>query len=197
MMENNHKILQKALQKLPEYAPGEELWEKMETSLIEDPFNYIIPKLNKIEPPHSIWERIDHDLAFREKYSNIKLWAKWSIAAAAMIILGVIMFNIVNKNYEHKKYAEELLSHKDAFHWQDDDAIVAQTLSLICEAKPEVCRSPEFKKMKKELEYLDQSKQAVVKQLNKHNTDPELNLKLTRIELEQTEIINQMVASVN
>lgn len=197
MREKNYKILQKALQKLPEYSPGEELWERMEISLHADPLNYIIHKLNKIEPPHSIWEHIDKELAIRGKYSTIKLWAKWSLAAAAILVLGVVIVVAVKSNHKDLAYSEELLLNEDVTRWQDDNAVVAQTLTLICEAKPEVCRSTEFKKMKKELEFLDQSKQAVVKQLNQYNNDPELNIKLTKIELEQTEIINQMVAIIN
>lgn len=196
MTEKNYKILRTALHKLPEYLPGEELWENMEKSLhVKSIIG--IQKLSKIEPPQSIWQRIDKELAIRDKYAKIKLWAKWSLASAAILVLGAVIVVAVQSNHKHLAYSEELLLNEDVTRWQDDDAVVAQTLSLICEAKPEVCRSTEFKKMKKELEFLDQSKQAVVKQLNQYNKDPELKIKLTKIELEQTEIINQMVAIVN
>lgn len=197
MMKNNHKILQKALQTLPEYSPGEELWEKMETSLNDDALHYLIQKLIKLEPPQSIWEYINKQLLSRERFAGIKLWAKWSIAAASVLVLGIVIVVAVNSNHNHLDYSDKLMLNKDATWWQNDDAVVNQTLTLICEAKPEVCRSTEFRKMKEELEDLDLSKQAVVKQLNKYNKDPELNLKLTKIELKQTEIINQMVAAVN
>jgi hypothetical protein len=197
MMEKNHKILRKALQHLPEYSPDKELWEKIETSLNAESLDNLIQKLGKTEPPESIWEQIDNKLTIGEKNTKIRLWTKWSVASAAVIVMGVLIVNAVYTKHNHLNSSEELLSNRPSTRWQDDDAVVTQTLTLICEAKPEVCRSLEFRKMKEELEDLDRSKQAVVKQLNKHNTDPELNLKLTKIELQQTEIINQMVASVN
>ncbi len=75
--------------------------------------------------------------------------------------------------------------------------MVAQTLAIICREKAESCQSSEFKKIEKELDFLNQSKEYIISQMNPYDTNTDLTLILTKIELEQNDLINQMVAMVN
>lgn len=196
-MEKNRKILLEALQKLPEYPPDNKLWERMETSLESVSFNSAFHRLSQIEPPEIIWKHIDEELINREYRAKLKSLVKWSLVAAAVLVLGYFIFTAVNTYNNSISYSEELQTTRYFLQWQDDDAVVDQTLALICVEKPEVCQSSEFKKMERELEFLYQSKQTIVKQMSQYATNCDLELLLTKIELERTDIINQIVAIVN
>jgi hypothetical protein len=225
-VEKNRKTLVEALNKLREYQPVDNLWDRIEIALGNDSMNNVLNHLSRIEPPDFIWEKIDNELTIREKSHelniyqppdeiwkridqslsdkekehtgrNIRKLVRWSLAAAAALVLGLIIVTVINPGDDSLTFSEELLTPGNLKNWQNDDAFVDQTVALICKEKPEVCQSPEFKKLEKELDFLNQSKQAVVKQMNQYDNDISQDLLLTKIELEQSDIIKQMAAFTN
>lgn len=222
-MEKNRNILIDALSKLPVYQPEEIVWEGVEVHLESKFSSTKLPLLSEIEPPESIWDNIDKKLSKREKISalteynppekvwenidkdlslknanhlkrQIFQWAKWSSAVAAIFTLGFFIFNISNSSKTNLNYSEEWLEITELQNWNDDEISVEYALTLICEENPLACKSPEFKEMDNELTFLNQSKQAIIEQLNKYDTNTELELMLTEIELERSSLIKEMIA---
>lgn len=196
-MENNREKLLDALHKLPEIQPGNELWVKLESSLNTTAENKLFSNLRKIEPPAIIWENIDEKLAIREHRFKIRILVRWSVAAAAVLVLGLFVFTFTGKDHNRLSYSEESLTGQDLHHWHDDDAVIDQALVQICDSKPAACQTLEFKKKEQELDFLDQSKQAIEEQLSQYDSNTELEILLAKVELERTDIIDQMIAIVN
>lgn len=224
-MEKNKKILLDALRNLPDYSPDNKVWVRISEDLDKNSTSTkILQQLSKIEPPENIWDKIDEELTRREKRSILKqynppekVWenidrnlsirktnrvkrriiqlVKWSSAAAAVFILGFFIFTTVNTNKINFSYSEEWIELQDVQKWDEDELVIEQTLDLICRENPIACKSPEFKKMEEDLEFLNQSKQAILKQLSKYDANTELEIMLTEIELEQTSLIKEMIAN--
>ena len=221
-MEKNRDILIDALSKLPVYQPEVNIWESVEVHL-DNKYTSNLLLLSEIEAPESIWNNIDKKLSRREKISSltdynppaevwdsidknlsfkkvnhlrrqIVQWVKWSSAAAAIFTLGIFIFNSVNTNSNDFSYSKESLELRDVQNWNDDDLTVEYALEIICKENPVACNSPQFKEMDKELTFLNQSKQAIIEQLNKYDTNTELEIILTEIELERSNLIKEMIA---
>ncbi|HDO28277.1 MAG TPA: hypothetical protein ENH02_09200 [Bacteroidetes bacterium] len=217
-MEKNWKILIDALKKLPVYTPENHVWKKIKLYLAKNLASGKMPQLHVIDPPEDVWTSIDHELNRREKLSSLKRynppeevwenidrtlttklikrrtvrWLTWSTAAAAVLILGLFIFTTnIGKNYS---YSEEWVQIQDVHQWEEDDQPVEQALALLCSENPATCKTPEFKELQKELSSLNQSKQEILKQLNKYDANTELEIKLTEIELEKSELIKEMIA---
>ena len=221
-MEKNRDILIDALSKLPVYQPEVNIWESVEVHL-DNKYTSNLLLLSEIEAPESIWNNIDKKLSRREKISSltdynppaevwdsidknlsfkkvnhlrrqIVQWVNWSSAAAAIFTLGIFIFNSVNTNSNDFSYSKESLELRDVQNWNDDDLTVEYALEIICKENPVACNSPQFKEMDKELTFLNQSKQAIIEQLNKYDTNTELEIILTEIELERSNLIKEMIA---
>ena len=221
-MEKNRKILVDALRKLPVYSPEDNAWKVLSSNLKKTQPSVSMPQLCKIEPPEAIWTNIENELSRREKLSALNFydpplevwgnivhklnirkikqakrrttqWLKWSAAAAAIFVLGFFIFTTINNN--NFSYSEEWAELQDVQLWTEDDQSVEQALALICNEKPATCNTPEFKKLEKELSFLNQSKQEILSQLNKYDTNTELEIILTEIELERSSLIKEMIAN--
>jgi len=217
-VEKNRNILSDALKKLPVYTPEKHVWEKIELHLSKDPAPGKMPQLPVIDPPEDVWTNIDHELSRRGKLSSLKQynppeevwknidrtlttnrikrktvqWLSWSSAVAAVLILSFFIFTPNGgKNYS---YSEEWVQIQDVHQWEEDDQSVEQVLALLCNENPATCKTPEFKELEKELSFLNQSKQEILNHLNKYDAHTKLEIKLTEIELERSNLIKEMIA---
>ena len=222
-MEKNRKILLDTLRKLPVYTPDDEIWEALSSNLKETSSLNKMPALSKIEPPEFIWTNIDNHLNRQEKlaaltqyepphevWENIEQglndrkhkgvsrrsfqWIKWASAVAALFVLGFFISKAIDNNNSDFTYSEEWVEIRNVQQWTAEDTSVELALNLICLAKPLECKTPEFKELKKELSFLNQSKQEILRQLNKYDTNTELEIKLTEIELERSNLIKELIA---
>ncbi len=222
-MEKNRKILTDALRKLPVYSPKEKVWEELCVHLENKTSSAKLSQLIDFDPPESIWDNIEEKLSQKEKLSSLNeynppinvwenieknlsvkkakrakkhivRWIKLSSAAAAIFLLGYFIFNTVNSNNNIFSYEEEWIELTDLQIWNKEEQSVEYALAIICNENPKVCKSPEFQEIDKELKFLDQSKQAIIQQLNKYDTNTELEILLTEIELERTSLIKEMIS---
>ena len=180
-----------------QYEPAESVWVAIDSELNLHDATANLPHFS---PPFFLWEQIGNDLDNKShvpQSKTIKLLLRWSVAAAAIVVLGMIAYYVSDRNNEQISYSEEWTVKHDLAIWQDDDALIDEAITLICREKPEACRTPEFKKMEKELAFLDQSKRDILNSMNPYDNEKELALMLTKIELERTDIINQMATLIN
>ena len=222
-MEKNKNILNEALQYLPDYTPDDNVWNGISSNLNKKTASLKIAQLSSIEPPQNIWDNIDKELSRWEKRSALRrydppesVWENieqnlskkktnptrrrriqlvvWSSAAAAILLLGFFIFTTNNTKNKNFIYSEEMIELHDVQEWNDDEQIIEQALNLICKEKPTACSSPEFKMLEEDLAFLNKSKEAILLQLSKYNTNTELEIMLTEIELERTSLIKEMIA---
>ena len=224
-MKKNRKIWLTTLSKLPDYDPEDKIWENITTRLeskeaikqIEKPEqNELVNNLNEpveykqiiknelahllsYDPPSEVWKNIEENIEAREnrRKKRIKrVWILWSISAAAAIITGLVIVNVMTPNKRHILYSEVWQKTTDISQW-DNDQVIDKTIALLCSENPSSCEKPEFRKLKKELESLNLSKQEIINQLNKYDENKDLEITLTKIELSQTDIVHQMIALTN
>ena len=224
-MKKNSKIWLTTLSKLPDYTPEDKIWEgltkklsineaikqiekpqqiELSNNLIE-PVEYEVNINNELthlvsyDPPAEVWKSIEGNLEAREYRRKKKIrsvWISWSISAAAAIIAGLLIVNVVFPNKRNVSYSEVWQKTTDISQW-DNDQVIDKTIALLCSENPSSCEKPEFRKLKKELESLNLSKQAILDQLNKYDENKDLEITLTKIELSQTDIVHQMIALTN
>lgn len=222
-MEKNRKILLSALKRLTQLKPEDKIWESIDENINR---KHLTGKLLRFTPPDSVWESIEEDLHIRKltrnlnnfdppsdvwqnieyqlntdpsrkNTSTIGLWLRWSIAAAAVLTIGLIVYLTLIDFDKEISFSEEWIEKQDSQEWTSDEELLEKTIFLICQEKPDVCRSPKFKKMEDELVFLTQTKEDIISRMNPYENDSEMALMLTKIELERTDIINQMVALIN
>lgn len=197
--EKNHRTLQRAIHKLPEYDTSDANWARILVVLEWEGRNSIPVNFQQIQPPDEIWEKIDHNLNSKEqpvkKLARIPLWIA---VAAAIFALLFLVLNPFRKENSKLIYDEEWIPSISAeSQWSQNDSMLYHQISQVCRLKPQVCKSDEFSRLKHELEFLDDSKQTILDQLNKYDTDRDLENILSQIEIERLELLNKMKNLIN
>lgn len=221
-MEKNRNILNKALLKLPQYSPEDIVWKDITSRLDNKLVREKISLLSEVEPPEGIWTEIDKELNRREKISLLnqfnppeKTWERiekqlekkeirpkrkrtiqfvsWTSAIAAVLIIGFFISTLFITKPNNRTYSEEWIEIPTEQQWNENVEEIEVTLDLLCSERPKACQSPDFKKLERELSFLTESKQAILNQLSKYETNRELELLLVKIELERTSLIKEMI----
>lgn len=212
-----------ALENLPVYSPEDKVWEKVSTCLNNNVLSHGLNQIGSFDPPESVWNQISEELLNRKKSPSLglydppkKVWEnidsrltvneenrmrkqiirmfQWTSAVAAILVLGLFIYTSINTNNNNFSYSEEWMEYRNVQSWNEDSYSIEYALALICEEKPIACKSSEFKEMEEELTFLNQSKQTILQQINKYDTNTELEILLTKIELERSSLIKEMIA---
>lgn len=156
-----------------------------------------ISNLKELEPPVNIWQSIDHQLSLKENASkkarSLKL-VYWSLAASAILVLGFIIFSPKGFHQNRLNYSEEWLTVTQISDSTENDSLAYRKLAEKCESKPEVCKSGEFIKLKKELDFLDQSRQIIISQSTPYDNNKDMQVVLERIDAERSDILDRLMA---
>lgn len=223
-MEKNRKILDEALQQLRSYAPGEKVWDAVQSELADAAMADGLSKLKPIDPPQEVWNAIANELDKQEKIHQLKeftpgdeIWNRidaslnveerkarkliifrWATLLAAASIAIVLAYFLIfpNQQKSNISYSEEVIKIENPGHWQEDDAEISDLLNTLCSANPVACSQPEFKEKQKELDYLNEKKLEILERLNAYDQNKDLQILLTKIELEKNEIVKQMISKV-
>ncbi|MCF8366190.1 MAG: hypothetical protein K9H16_10425 [Bacteroidales bacterium] len=223
-MEKNRNILDKTLTHLRRFSPEEKIWNNLDKQLSETTINDSLSKLKTFDPPAVIWESISMELSGQEKLDQLNtfdppedLWVnietkldgranrksniktlKWlSGAAAAVMILAISYFLIVPANHQSNiSYSQETIEHVNINGWVEDDNEIMLVLNQLCASNPVACASPDFKAKEKELNDLDKQKKEILNRMSAYDSNKDLQLMLTKIELEKNEIVKQMISNI-
>ncbi len=190
-MEKNRNILKHALQSLPAKDPSDEVWNKINKQLSK---KERLAQLTKYEPPRKVWTHIEQQLANNssERKSIMPALIKWSVAAAAIFIIGYFIYVNDFNSHQNINYSEKWVTIQDTALWNDQET-PETILSTICEGNPAICNSPNFKMIKTKIEQLEKTKQIILTQFNIYEPNTELKIMLTKIELEQAGLIKQII----
>ncbi len=221
-MEKNRKILDEALQQLRSYAPKEKVWNAVQSKLAEATIAEGLSKLKSIEPPQKVWNSIVNELDKHEKIGQLKgftpgdeIWNRidatlnveeaksrkliifrWTtlLAAAGVAIIMAYFLLFPNQQKSNISYSEEVIKIEKPGQWQEDDAQISNLLNALCAANPIACSQPDFKEKQEELDYLNEKKSEILERLNAYDQNKDLQILLTKIELEKNEIVKQMIS---
>ena len=221
-MEKNRKILDEALQQLRSYTPDEKVWESVQSKLAEVAMGDGLAKLKSIEPPQQIWDAVANELDKQEKIHQLteftpgdEIWNRidatlnaeeakarrqiiyrWTtlLAAAGVAIVLAYFLIIPNQQKTNISYSEEVIKTENSGHWQEDDTEISNLLTALCAANPVACNQPDFKAKQEELDYLNEKKSEILERLNAYDQNKDLQILLTKIELEKNEIVKQMIS---
>lgn len=223
-MEKNHHILAEALQQLQVYAPAEDVWKSIDSRLQDEVLSDAINQMPALSPPESVWEAIDSDLSLQSRISQLAkhnppeaIWKQiqselhtkpqrknfgkvrsittWFALVAAVLVLAYFVVYQPNRA-TNIRYTEETIQLQPPAQWQEYDLEIDQLLNQLCKMNPMACNQPDFKAGQQELFYLDQQKAEILKRLNAYDQQKELQIMLTKIELEKNEIVKQMVSKL-
>jgi len=222
MKEQNKHSLHKAISKLPHHHVDDGIWGNIEAALEDVVLHEAINELPKLAPKEDIWDSIASELTLKESIAKLAqhsppegLWNEidkkvdapvvhlkrassyyyWLSGVAAVLLLGFILFPLLNTNEKTQiSYSEELIEVEPIEDWNATTQDLEMMLEDLCEQNPRVCKSPEFEELNAELQFLDASKIAVLEQINPYEDRKEAEVLLTKIELERVEVLKKLIA---
>lgn len=221
-MEKNRQILIEALQQLRSYNPDEKVWNAVKSQLADATIADGLSKLKSIDPPEIVWDAIANELDKDGKIYQLKeftpgeetwdkidetlnteelkarklilyKWTTWLAAAGAAIFMAYFLL-FPNQKKPILSYSEEIINIEKPVYWQEGDTEITELVNALCVANPLACSYPEFKAKQKELDYLNEKKSEILNRLNSYDQNTDLQILLTKIELEKNEIVKQMIS---
>jgi hypothetical protein len=178
---------------LPKHRPSENVWSAIENELNNQD---AIDSLPQHSPSDAIWNQIE-----KHHKKNILLtlpaWTK--VAASILLIVGVgallTLLNAEPTNNTTITYSEEWIEPMDTENWNIEED---QNIALLIEQKemesPLLLKSEEYKLLKEEYINLIDSKKLILDEVNPFTENVELELILTRIELEKSSIVRSLIS---
>lgn len=201
MKEKNRQQLEAALQRLPEYAAPEQLWEQLNARLkTERLVENKLPHLPKYEPPADLWPQLESALDADQPIRatrRLSLWRPLLIAAASVSLLlsawwlireGVSMASV--------QYSQETIDESLLLSAAEPEDGAFQLIDELCRYRIPVCEEPAFRQMKAELDELTAAKTALSAAMGRYSTDPALHSELARIERERSELLRSMMSMI-
>ena len=155
-----------------------------------------IGALKELTQGDALQTRIDPTLNVEEAKSRKLIIFRWTtlLAAAGVAIIMAYFLLFPNQQKSNISYSEEVIKIEKPGHWQEDDAEISNLLNALCAANPIACSQPDFKEKQEELDYLNEKKSEILERLNVYDQNKDLQILLTKIELEKNEIVKQMIS---
>lgn len=178
---------------LPKYTPKERVWSAIENELNNQKR---INSLPKYIPSDEVWDRISNQQK-RGKIRTLSTWMK--VAASITILIGIsvliTVYNSKNSNKATITYSEVWIEPMKTESWNlDEDQSISILLAQKEMESPLLLNIEEYQLLKKEYIELIASKQAIIEEANPYSENIELELILTRIELEKSAIVRSLIS---
>lgn len=203
MEEKNKEILQKAIQALPELEPDISLWNKLEQSLdFEDALQRSIPGLPELEPKADSWVFLEEQLANETTPARqgrmVPLLHYWASVAAclAMCIIGWLFIKTPPADKLTLSYSQEMIEAEPAWTSIGGDETLEEAITFIqasCEQELAVCRSPQFKELKSQLDELSTEMEKIQQEKARYGLDPEIMKAQIKLENMQADITKELI----
>lgn len=199
MKEINLETLHAALNRLPNYAPPEAVWEHIDLALEMDAdIRNSVEQLPQFEPPIILWENIATQLPLAPKVARrISLWPRYAAAAAMVGVLfgawWLLHPDTTVNSTEQIVVTQETMDTQIIATVQERDDKAFEWVQNLCAARAPICEQPEFKSLKSELEELTAAKQQIHEALGQYGDDPDLANKLVQIEITRTQLLQEIM----
>lgn len=171
-------------QMLPQYTPPEKVWESV-TKRLDGASFYDLPLYT---PRAEIWNTIEVKLRNRTRqYRRLQ----WLGAAAAVLCIGIFLrFQAGNSDVVVK---QEVLDNRLQISAVSEADSQYEEFMEICLAQSQLCRQPDFTRLRKEFEILREATSELRNAAGVFNRDRKLVEEHTSLELKKAEILNEMV----
>lgn len=177
---------------LPEHSPHENVWKNIDNELNN---RKLIHNLPQHTPSDNVWKKIE-----QQQTNHVLKLPQWiKIAATVALIIGV-SYIITRTNSSQEElgvttYSELWIEPTDISHWNPEED---QNIYALIEQKenefPKVLKSEEYQLLKKEYINLLDSKKQLLNEVTPYNENVELELILTRIEIEKSAIVRSLIS---
>lgn len=200
--------LKQALHKLPEYSPSDDIWLDIVGGIIrEDHANaqlqQAIVSLPTYEAPALVWNNIQAQLPATQRQGRvIPMIQRWAAAAAlvgAMALVATWWYG--SRNADSIAYHNSTEVVNDTFlkqnqELQAEDEMAFAKVTEICEQQAFICEQPQVKRLKSELDELNDARNSLKDAIGGYGTEEDLQQQLLAIEQQRTDILKQIMAEI-
>lgn len=180
-------------EKLNQHTPKENIWNS-----IEDELNVTTPlqHLPTHSPPAKIWDNI---IESQPKARTLAIYTWMKVAASVALVFGLAytlkLMNLDGEVESELVYTEVWINPLQPENWDLETDRNIEILIANKEAEsPTILESEEYLELKTEFKTLQQSKEAILQELTPYNDNIELELLLTKIELEKNSLIRNLIS---
>ncbi|HLO61145.1 MAG TPA: hypothetical protein VK179_20515 [Bacteroidales bacterium] len=179
-MKDKKHIVKKAIKELPAFKmPDPALWERIEAQL--DCESSLKNKLPSFKAPGTVWEKIEKELDKNPKrFLTVKRMQILAAAAVVIVVSALALYGIIKSREAMESQGSETVQITSPVY---DPAL--------CENNPDVCKSPAFIDLEKQLGDV----KIEINELEKYMKpdDPQLMKYFLRLENTRVEIEKKMV----
>lgn len=222
MSELNHKTLRKSLKLLQPHSPDSNIWTKILKLLNDEMKIKSISQLKTKNPPENIWDAIADEMDLQNAINklpayepDIQIWntiahqlkndtpngfrikvlrITFIISATAALLLMTYFLVRPLRQQETIHYTVETITPTSLVWNQENDIELRSKLEQLRTLNPAAINHPDYKAKEIELVYLNEKKAEILLRISTFDQHQDLQVLLTRIELEKNEIVKQMVA---
>lgn len=180
--------LENHLQQLPKHSLENNLWEQIEQKINISPT--LTDRLPKHKADSDLWYSIEDKLHKNAAHRRFTRWRNLSVAAsiAVIITLGSVYINH-NQAQDQLYFSEEIyIQDTQIQELKFQDAAVLEN----CHTYPAVCETPDFTRLKSNLDAL-KLKEQQLRKLKQTVNDPKMELYHSRIVKDIQEVEAQML----
>ncbi|MEM7101779.1 MAG: hypothetical protein AAF502_01535 [Bacteroidota bacterium] len=190
--------LKEALDRLPVYKPGHEVWDNISSQLGYAPKSWLAKTLPVYKAPESIWKAISTQLDQAKPTTPVikKIYRYAAVLAGALVASFFLFQQFSDTRKEVVSFSVESFNKMiGSNNWEDDESAFAM-LDEYCENKSYSCTTEEFVSLKAELDELNSAHSELKAVLTAYNEDPILLEQLTLIERQRTDLLKTLFAKI-
>lgn len=203
IVENNRESLLKAIEKLPEYAPPQEIWNAIDEELDvinnDQPLQHAIAELSTFEPPETLWNTIEQELDTPTSKRTTISFSKWSVAASVALLIAAFFAWQSTTNPEAKVEMIYTEIQEVEQEWKEDwdaDEEDFQVVLAMLDENDLAKEAPESNRLQSELDELNLAKEELKMAISNFGQDSDLIRQLAEIERERTEILKKLASFI-
>lgn len=192
MQERNRETLQRAIEQLRTYAPGEDLWARIDEQIDRSPQLPGLEKLPSYAPPPQVWNTLSRTLDKEQGWQlRRRRYIRLGAVAAGLLLLFSLLIPLGKPTAKisiavHEEPADGIMVSAD---WHEEDERFDALLNHLA-----TDNEPAVNVLKVELEELTGARREVEEMLYRYGQDPQLIRQLGEIERERSDIYRQLIA---
>lgn len=199
--------LHQAIKLLPNYSPSDDVWldimnyldkEERENAKLID----AVAKLPQYEASGLLWDAIEAELPKQEaKVVSIFSIARMAMAAALIGFIATVglWWSVANNNKDSITYSystEQAVDSALNVNFEAEDEQAFAQVNQICEQQSFICEQPAIKKLRSELDDLNDARNQIKEALGSFGTDESLQQQLLAIEQERTDVLKKIMDQI-
>ncbi|UII29956.1 hypothetical protein LVD17_16790 [Fulvivirga ulvae] len=139
-----------------------------------------------------LWNAIDNKINKRRKVRQFYL--TYAAVAASLLILAIVLTKSMNTDMTYSQ-SEDMVFHsyEEAPEVEEAESEAIEFIKRSCVANLPVCKTPEFKELRKELDLLDKEINQLNEMINQYGEDELLIKSKIKIENHKSDVTRKLV----